>query len=802
MPNRFLIVCGGSGVNLLGQRRVLGINGELQIDVSGEIRPSRGDQHRLSVALDQRVGAVGKLLQETNLRVDATPSEVQSVYLQPSITKPADKQHLAFLTRKWQLSGDLAKGLAQAPVIGGATIRHPENVRELKTQLSRMVTEFAVNPGKANPLEVWIVASTAGGTGEGTHRYVAAAFAEACRTRYNAPVVIHFVRIGALTYRSVNMSKTAINTFMGVAADAALGHIFNDEFKDLTVNWYYLDLPDVKTDESAKRVRAEMIEMAAKSVMLEELSEQLGLLLVNNNGSKMVPIRTGFWGKDFDENVKYYETLKQLVQKLNVLINPNYARAYIDNQPAPQFADAGWENEIRADLEREGALFAKLEEENWEFPEYRRNLQQLADMNQLREQLRIWKTEIGKLIGREIDDLPVPLTLSKTVREDGQEKTRDVPLNVPNEIGPDEDWFATIDNVHQAKAWAGELLGLTGGKITKGLLKELDTLARECSRVQHPPIYERFTTSTEKKAKELSKRLWRFIEILVRVNKLVNLEDAATRLLARELSRPKDVLKQAITERDIAKAIVAGLPESPVNAAELSDILDRLEGVSWLRLLEKAIQQRDRDLFRQTVLRGATGLTAAGLRSVLGLNPTADVTEMRKELRERMGRMYSRDTVERREFEAQYWQATPPSGVTKRYNFRILPVLDATLAAQLKSSLHAGEDGFDYVFTKLGLIGLNVLAFEGVSLNADPGPDYVTTPAYLLKPLLPIVKEQLAKWDEDAQGRSGKFEIACAGVIGEPLYKPALKEAGLTDEELTKLEELYEMYEYEKGIPN
>jgi len=394
-----------------------------------------------------------------------------------------------------------------------------------------------------------------------------------------------------------------------------------------------------------------------------------------------------------------------------------------------------------------------------------------------------------QVIGREIDDLPAPLTLSKTVREGEQEKTRDVPLNVPTEIGPEEDWFAVIDNVHQAKAWSGELLGLSGGKIIKGLLKELDALARECSRVQHPPLYERFTTSTEKKAKELSKHLWRFVEILVRVNKLVNLEDAATRLLARELSRPKDVLKQAITERDIAKAIVAGMPESPVNAAELSDILDRLEGVSWLRLLEKAIQQRDRDLFRQTVLQGATGLTAAGLRSVLGLNPTADVTEMRKELRERMGRMYSRDTVERREFEAQYWQATPPSGVTKQYNFRILPVLDETLEAQLKSGLHAGEDNIDgYVFTKLGLVGLNVLAFEGVSLNQFPGPDFTSTPVYLLKPLLPIVKEHL-------QGESGKFEIACAGVIGEPLYKPALIEAGLTREELEKLEELYEMYE-------
>ena len=40
MPRRWLIVCGGSGVNLLGQRKVLGVDAELQVDVTEEINLS------------------------------------------------------------------------------------------------------------------------------------------------------------------------------------------------------------------------------------------------------------------------------------------------------------------------------------------------------------------------------------------------------------------------------------------------------------------------------------------------------------------------------------------------------------------------------------------------------------------------------------------------------------------------------------------------------------------------------------------------------------------------------------------
>ena len=58
--------------------------------------------------------------------------------------------------------GNLKDGLAQAPAIGGATIKHPLNAEKLKRTLMEMVSKFGIAPGATNPLEFWIVSSTAG----------------------------------------------------------------------------------------------------------------------------------------------------------------------------------------------------------------------------------------------------------------------------------------------------------------------------------------------------------------------------------------------------------------------------------------------------------------------------------------------------------------------------------------------------------------------------------------------------------------------------------------------------------------
>ena len=50
MAFRVLIVCGGSGVNLLGQRRILRMDAEIQVDVTKElVIPSRTKKDQRSL---------------------------------------------------------------------------------------------------------------------------------------------------------------------------------------------------------------------------------------------------------------------------------------------------------------------------------------------------------------------------------------------------------------------------------------------------------------------------------------------------------------------------------------------------------------------------------------------------------------------------------------------------------------------------------------------------------------------------------------------------------------------------------
>ena len=64
MRNRFLIVCGGSGIGLLGKREVLGLLGEIQLDVSDEIKRRKQfpDPRFASVALEQPILSAQRLL--------------------------------------------------------------------------------------------------------------------------------------------------------------------------------------------------------------------------------------------------------------------------------------------------------------------------------------------------------------------------------------------------------------------------------------------------------------------------------------------------------------------------------------------------------------------------------------------------------------------------------------------------------------------------------------------------------------------------------------------------------------------
>lgn len=366
---------------------------------------------------------------------------------------------------------------------------------------------------------------------------------------------------------------------------------------------------------------------------------------------------------------------------------------------------------------------------------------------------------------------------------DGEEKVTTTDLSIPiTERSVDQFDFDAVNDIHLALAWCRHLLDIDDQRVgTKGLVDELLQLGDKCSRAQHRRT---LFAGTNVRADELAQYLPDFVEALVRARYLMTLEKQASHALTFELIRPREVL--AFVQRELE----ANMPEmgkpSPVIAAELSDVLDRATGHSWLVLLHRSVRRGDAEGFRSGALKGAAGLTQDGLLTVLGLAPNADVSDMRTELRSRVGRMRDNDG---NEFEGQWWNASRPPR-TPDYRYRVLPKLDPKTRVVLGDR----DREIAYKYADLGAIGLSVLAVEATSIA--PKDDIVATPAYLLEGLIPLVKEVLKDWRTPSFGRpSGKLALAKAGVVGEPLFEPALREAGLNDSEIEKLAELYEMYD-------
>jgi hypothetical protein len=438
-------------------------------------------------------------------------------------------------------------------------------------------------------------------------------------------------------------------------------------------------------------------------------------------------------------------------------------------------------------------------EEGWQPPKYERqdfprSLQEVSEL------VKQWKDAVEALLNRTWDELRAKFMVERTQLVEGKERRETAPLRVSVEIGEtkeqfgQEEWAARVEEAHEAVAWAWHLLGCDSRngapkRGSRGLVEKLREQAKEIAGIQHG--FHPFMGS-DRRAQEMSGALVQFLKTLVQVDVLLGLERDAQRLLDRELNRAREVLRTADEELEIVNSAVGGGRADVVIAADLFDPLDPSTQTTWLQMLSKAVRRRDRDLFREEVLRGATGLTGTGLRAVLNLRPQADVAEIHDELASHMGQMYNPDG---KVYEAPWWAATRAVG-TLNYNYRILPRVSSKLRGQLEALSEEQDTEYSYVFTEMGTIGLYVLAFSGISLTREE-EDTTSMPAFLLSPFVPLVKNVLDRWVDNPVKHmpSGQVTIVGAGVCGEPLYVKAMRAAGLKDEGIEKIGQFYPLYE-------
>jgi hypothetical protein len=776
MP-KFLIVCGGSGVGLLGQSKITGMQAELQLDVKEEIEETQGriiDKSCYSfISLDEKVPTAFTLF-----------DEMWKTYKDDKSISDNDRNHIKFLYENYYESTSLSEGLRQSPAIGGGTVRDENNVTRLKSKIGQMFNIAQEGAGGEQQQNVfWIISSTAGGTGEGVHRFVGEQILEYCLVHHkNTPLFLNFIRVGPGTYQTVNGAKVNLNTFFGLAADASFEDIMLDRTRKrgfgLTTKWFYTELPDVGSGSDKKPLRAEIVEIAAKTFMLEELQEACDKIF-NNVGQAV--IRTSFWGCDFDSNEKLYASLKGLKTKLTELKSPNYMNI-ITQTSEPQYNDTDDLQNHKRTLAKKDVLINKMENDGWKF--YKDGLD--------------WGDDLSK-VDNFIEN--VAINLETVLEESWFDKLKNEPfysIRRPNvnsgdltterfEIGttPIQNNPITeeIKSAHLIKAWAENLLGrVVKGKYYDGLVEELRNSAEICNKAQYGGFIFR---NSSQKAAGLAQELPNFLDKLVKVKLLLQQYNNASSLLEKALHRIESLYTNVLEyERKVLPEDDQLRSQSPsIIPADLDKPVPGSDGRPWIEMLLEAVEeiQTNPAKFYDAVISGATHLTRAGLRKILGLDISVSDKIVKEKLNSEFGAIQLPTGIQ----EGRWWGGNRPDDDRYSFNYRIFPELEATLGE--------GENNVSFLYSNMGNIGLNVLAVEACSF-AEEG-DKVSTPKFLMNNYCTIVKDCLEDWDHVRGKPSGKYKIALAGNFFDPLLKPVLVELGFNDEEMNKLNEFFEFHD-------
>ncbi len=542
MTTRILIVCGGSGAHLLGHRDVLGCRAELYIDLTREVQAhqrQKQDFFSASIAIDQGIGNTAVLFQQARRRLqgDLPPWETTCEYLQEFLSRDSDIRHLQFLIDHTPGSIALVGGMAQLPALGGLAIRHPQNRNALESSLEQVLAPLGIGP--ENPLEAWIISSTVGGVGGGVHRFVGAFLAEFAQRRFvDTPVILNFVRIGPSAYPFIESRRAAMNTFLGVAADAAFALKMPGCFPNVATHWFYVDFPSGEAEGQRVSEYKVPVEIVTRALMLRELQEDLQRLLTHNAGIPMVLIRAGHWEGEtkIDDQRKYYEALCQLREKLQKLLHPNYEQEYSGaREQLPQFAgNEGLRRWLVAAGDREYIL-GRIEE-GWRFPhlpeKYPQNLDEFRDL------VEVWKGSLRSLVEEKWYE-----PKGQWITKEGHPLEVGAPEAIP--LGQ-EMWFRKVQEAHAVRAWTWYLLGCNAEGVPEradGRIHALIASAQRVAAAFRPPFPESLWKRSAKRVEEAAPWLVEFVQLLAEVNALLRLEARAQQFLEQELTGVREIVR-------------------------------------------------------------------------------------------------------------------------------------------------------------------------------------------------------------------------------------------------------------------
>lgn len=826
MPSkRCLIVVGGTGKGLLGKRVALNVDFEWQIDVSTELLRGYGP------ALDAEVHTWGRVCLDIEQRINEDWRANEDPYLQRAFKGSKAAAHAQYL-RANNGAVQLADGLAQSPAVGSLVIGHPTNRQALTVMFTRLITELTPN----SHLDVWIVCSTAGGTGAGIHRFIAQTLAHMVQaTNDTVTIKFLFVQCGQYTYRNVG-PMTSKNTFFTIAADMAFMQLQLQYFPSATANFYYFDLEEIPPHlaHDARRLRAQQIEMYTKVLMTESAKKDMQQQVVNMEGSTVLIFQAGYWGKDFDSDKKTLATLQALDLSLKTLIlddsipgSPKAHTIYITGQEercffldsAPDPANTLHNAKLR---------ITETIINNWL---QNKNIPPDPATCTLESLLEQWETILLPIVELDsLTNLPISFQLKPTAAATAQNTrgeadnadytedfTEDVPQTAPPIANPQralifqdiEDseklslhWEAHVTQAQETKAWCEYLRTGTPGSAECDLDNKFKLAAGAARDQAHG--FRAFFRGTRANAKQLVPQFRNLLELTSKLRIIVDLEAKLANALITNL------YKARLVQQNVATLIQnrggAAFINSPVEISALSAELNQRAG-SWLQALYQALGPTNIDQFIKVADAGANGLSKTGLAEVLNLPPDATARQMLQAL---SVPPQTNETGVAKAIKPIWWTQQDPA-LNPQFapmEYVVIPKIPAALRAEFNQELQNQPDFMQerhlkIKYERFGRVGLYVMYVKAGNLNMNGG-DYGSAPKYLMKSFVQNIKTTLATWadNETDFGITGNFDIARASAVGEPLDLTSLKQAGLTEDEVAKISKYYLLYARHVGVIN
>jgi hypothetical protein len=735
--------------------------GELKIKVNSFEIPIE-EKRAAEVQLAQIESTVEKILR---MKKELSSKTIPYLTLIDEIESTEKKITFYQFVLRGLAPANLADGMAQMPIVGSSYFNRSSVMEQVESFFDKMTAQ---NPPVANEaIEIFVVSSMCGGTGQGISHHIGLKAAKYFRkTVPDAAISVRYIRIGAWTYNQIGVAlqnKTKTNAAMAVLHDAGLAYsqqVRRNDFDDFDTSestgkaladfqFFYLETPDVGDN---KILRMQDIEIACRAIMNEELSKKFQVIMVNIGSMdwfKGVFVRVGYWANEVDMQATYRETLEQLRARIARLISPNYPNL-VDKLRYELQANTGltnWQNERLVEQKdpqvlrgRLGSLSAQSFDEST-ISEFLKSQDFMSKWGKMTEFLH-------EYIGLQDKNA---LAFDYRVGPNDPQASLDI-VAFDQQIAPKHsvEYINNINRAHEVRAITMRILA--GGGSEKSVIERLFTQWNKMS-----PGYLEGNRALQTKVRDNVKS---FFETYALVRMLLSIVEKCDTLIT-------DVRDWLATLTDFIKAQQSLMPaQAQVVLTSSAELTDLQENKTWLFTVHSTLIGNLQSTmvvnnFKQAVVWGSRGLTTHGLRHVMGIPQQASSEQVVAELNTRAGRLMVDGSPE----EAKWWQgqvyAIKAPGQFD-FSYRVLPPLppEEAFAIEQANEQYAEDNGFSpsYIEAPNAFSGLKILSVECVRSQNPLVPT-------LLAPLLDNLR--IRSTDRNVESY---IQRLAGSSIGEPIY--------------------------------